>query len=72
MLVVEERVSPTQRVANPSRVRKPTDFKSVEDNAVLNAVKAAYAANGLPSVSMVPEKKCPKQRGQSQYVAWNQ
>jgi len=63
MSVVEERVPPMLRVANSSRVRKHMDdLKTVEADATLHAVKAADAANALPSTSVVAEKSAQNSR----------
>lgn len=53
-----------QRFATSSQVRKPNDLQTVEGNAALNAVKAAYGA-ALPSAWVVAEQKCQKQGGKA-------
>ena len=63
MSVFEDRVAPMPRVANSSRVRKPTDARTVEGNAALRALKAADAAIAMPSVSAVAEKNAQNRGG---------
>jgi hypothetical protein len=58
---VQGSVHPMLGVAN-SRVRKPTNLKTVEGDAALHAVKTAAGANALPSAWAAAEKSAKNSR----------